>query len=58
MEMTTNLLFMFFAMVGVLVGIFGASWLIVVAIEYLCEMRRLLRECREAVRQLERKESL
>ncbi len=56
--MATNLVFMFFAIIGLLVGIFGASWLIVVAIDYFCEMRRILRECREALRQLERKESL
>lgn len=50
----------FFSCLGFTMAVLGFGWLLIQALEYCWEVRRTLRECRDALRRLEdkRKESL
>ena len=50
-----NTLTFLFTYIGVMAALFGSGWLLSKALEYCWEVRRTLRECREALRRLENK---
>lgn len=50
-----NFFTFFFSTLGFTAAVFGSGWLLVQALEYCWEVRRTLRECREALRRLEHK---
>jgi len=50
-----NTLIFIFTYIGVMAAIFGSAHLLMKVLEYCYEVRRTLRDCREALRRLEEK---
>ena len=50
-----NTLIFIFTYIGVMAAIFGSGYLLTKVLEYCYEVRRTLRDCREALRRLEEK---
>jgi len=55
MKLAMDILIFIFTYIGIMAAIFGSGHLFMKVLEYCYEVRRTLRECREALRRLEEK---
>ena len=51
--MTTNFIFILFAVAGCMGFVFATSWLLTNVFDYCCELRRLLRDTRDLLKRLD-----